>query len=204
MSNIIQIVRHRYLAILLAGVIVAGLAAGATLFFPLQYRADAQVLIIPKSRLGVDPYTVVKSAERVGDNLVQILQTDDFLNKVRANAGAELDWAKFDKLNDRQKRKAWPKMVAAGVVYGTGVVNVSAYHTNADEAKKIARVVVNTLETVGWEYVGADVIIKGVNNPVATRWPARPNLAVNAVLGFLAGAMLMALVLVKKSVISNS
>lgn len=199
MSETFQLLRRRSKIIFLVGIIVAIISAGLTLFFPLQYRAEAQVLIIPKSRLGVDPYTVVKSAERVGDNLIQIMQTDDFLDKVRSTGGGELDWSKFDKLSDRQKRKAWPKMVSGSVVYGTGVVNVNAYNTNSDQAKKIARAVVNTLEIKGWEYVGADVIIKGVNNAVATKWPVKPNLPLNAVAGFLVGVMGMALLTVRKA-----
>jgi len=70
--------------ILLAlGFVTAVLAAGATFLFPLEYRADASVLIISKSRYGVDPYTVVKSAERVGENIAQIISTDDFYDKVK-------------------------------------------------------------------------------------------------------------------------
>lgn len=199
MSETSQILRRRSKIIFLVGILFAVISTGITLLFPLEYRADAQVLIIPKSRLGVDPYTVVKSAERVGDNLVQIMQTDDFLDKVRSTEGGELDWSKFDSLSDRQKRKAWPKMVDGSVVYGTGVVNVSAYSTNSDQAKKITKAVVSTLETRGWEYVGADVIIKGVNNPIATRWPVKPNLPLNAAAGFLVGVMGMVLLTIKKA-----
>ncbi len=184
----------------LLGLLVSVIAGGVTFLWPLQYRADAQVLIISKSRYGVDPYTVVKSAERVGENLVEIMKTDDFLTKVRATPGFNLDWSAFDSLNERQKRKAWPKMVTGSVVYGTGVLNVSAYHQNPDTAKQLSGAVAQTLADKAWEYVGGDVILKVVNTPVATRFPVKPNPFVNAGLGFIAGALLAALIIARPRV----
>ena len=75
--------RRSFKLIFLVGILVALLSAGITLIFPLQYRADAQVLIISQSRSGVDPYTVVRSAERVGENIAQVMKTNDFYQKVK-------------------------------------------------------------------------------------------------------------------------
>lgn len=188
---------NRWRFMVLLGLLVSVIAGGLTFLWPLQYRADAQVLIISKSRYGVDPYTVVKSAERVGENLVEIMKTDDFLVKVRATPGFNLDWSAFDTLNERQKRKAWPKMINGSVVYGTGVLNVSSYHQNPDTAKQLAGAVAQTLADKAWEYVGGDVILKVVNTPVATRFPVKPNPFMNAALGFVAGALLAALIIAR-------
>ena len=40
-----------------------------------------RLLIIQRSTLGLDPYTAVKSAERIADNLSQVIYTQDFFNK---------------------------------------------------------------------------------------------------------------------------
>ena len=179
-------------------ILLAGLGAGilslfAGLLFPLEYRADAQALIIPQSRYGVDPYTVVKSAERVGENIVAIMKTDDFYQKVVAQSGPALDTSRFAGVSERVKRKRWQRAVRASVVYGTGIVNISAYHAKPDEAKALAAATAETLAAKGWEYVGGDVTIKVVNPPLVTRWPARPNLAVNALAGFVVGVVVMSL-----------
>ncbi len=188
---------HRWKFLVLIGLIVAVFSAGVTFFWTLKYRADAQVLIISKSRYGADPYTVVKSAERVGENLVEIMKTDDFLVKVRATPGYTLDWSTFDSLNDRQKRRAWPKMAGGSVVYGTGVLNVSAYHRDPAMARQLASAVAQTVTDKAWEYVGGDVILKVVNSPVVTRFPVEPNPLVNAALGFMVGVLLAALIVSK-------
>ncbi len=194
----LEVIRRRYKLIIFVGILVAMLSLIVSLFFPREYRADAQVLIISKSRYGVDPYTVVKSAERIGENLVQIVKTDDFYKKVLEQPGFDLDKTKFEKLTERKKRKEWQEAVKTSVVYGTGVLNISAYHIDPAQAKEYAGATASAMASQGWQYVGGDVTIKVVNEPVVTRFPARPNLFTNMILGFLVGGLLMGFVVVKK------
>ena len=184
--------------IFMIGLLVSALAVIVTFLFPLQYRADAQVLIISKSRYGVDPYTIVKSAERVGENIAQVMRTNDFYNKVKSQEGYYVDWTYFEKHNERQKRKLWQKTLNGSVVFGTGVLNVNAYHTDPRQARQLAGAAADTLVSKGWQYVGGDVTMSIVNEPVVTRLPVRPNLLVNAIVGFLVGVLLMGFAVVRR------
>src|SRR3989338_9187735 len=116
-----KLLRH-WKVILVGGFIGALLSLVVTLLFPLKYRADAQVLIISKSRSGVDPYTIVKSAERVGENIAQIIRTTDFYTKVRTAEGYGINWDYFDALNERQRRRLWRRTIEPNVIYGSGVL----------------------------------------------------------------------------------
>ncbi len=176
--------------------LICGLLGGlASLLMPLEYRSDAQVLIISKTRFGVDPYTVVKSAERVGDNVVKVMGTSDFYEKVFSLEEYALDNSKFEgkKITERVKRKRWKKALEPSMEYGTGVLNISTFNTNSNEATKLAAASARALELHGWEYVGGDVTFKVVNDPITTKWPARPNLLLNALIGFLTGGLLITL-----------
>ena len=84
------------------------------------------------------------------------------------------------------------------VVYGTGVLNISAYSTDPKQAMALAGASSDTLVSKGWQYVGGDVTLQVVNHPVVTKWPVRPNLFINAVLGFVVGLLLGALVVTRK------
>lgn len=181
------------------GLITAAFAVFATMLFPREYRADAQVLIISQTRSGVDPYTVVKSAERVGENIAAVMKTDDFQTKVRQQPGYTLDWSRFDALNERQRRRAWRRMIQGSVVFGTGVLNVSAFHTDPAEARALSGAAVEALSARGWEYVGGDVALKIVNAPIVTRFPVRPNIAVNAILGLIVGVFAGVLIIYKRN-----
>lgn len=182
----------------LTGIVLALLAALGTLLLPRSYRADAQILIISQSRYGVDPYTVVKSAERVGENIAAIMKTPDFYGKTKEQADYRVDWQYFEMLQERKKRALWEKSVVGSVVFGTGVLNVSAYHPNASQAEQLAGAAAATLVRRGSEYVGSDVAMRVVSNPVATRFPVRPNIFFNAIIGGFIGVMLAAFVVVRR------
>lgn len=183
-----KLLRH-WKVIVVGGLIGALFSLVITLLFPLKYRADAQVLIISKSRSGVDPYTIVKSAERVGENLAQIIRTTDFYTKVRTAEGYGINWDNFDALTERQRRRLWRRTVEPNVVYGSGVLGMSVYHEDLDVALRMVGAAANVLVQRGWEYVGGDVTIKIVNNPIVTRFPVKPNVPLNVLLGFLIGML---------------
>ena len=196
-----QILRKRWRLVVFSGVLLAVLSFTILLVVPLAYRADAQILIISKSRYGIDPYTAVKSAERVGENLVQVVGTNDFFNKVMYQSNYNLDKSLYTNVSEKNKRKNWEKSVSASMVYGSGVLNISAYGKTKDIATQLAGASAAALVAGGWEYVGGDVDFKIVNQPVVTDYPVRPNLPVNAVAGFIIGMVLMSAVVLRKSVV---
>ncbi len=206
-SSPVKLLAVRWRLIVFVGIVVAAAVVlvlwllSLVKLMPLEYRADAQVLIISQSRYGVDPYTAAKSAERVGENLTQVIKTNDFYQKVVAQSSG-LDLTKFNKLNERERRDLWQKTVSANVVYGTGVLNISAFNQDPEQAKQWASAAAGALASKGWEYVGGDVIIKVVNEPLVTKFPVRPNLVLYAFLGFVIGALIsMGLVLRKNKTI---
>ncbi len=194
----LNLLKKRWKIIAIFGLLFAIITTGITFLFPLQYRADAQVFIISQSREGVDPYTTVKSAERIAENLAQILPTDDFYQKVISQDGFGINKDYFGGLTDRERRKLWGKTINGSVVFGTGVFNVSAYHEDPGQARRIVAAAANALVTQGWQYVGGDVIIKVVNQPVTSPFPARPNILLNAVLGLIIGILLSGFFIVKR------
>lgn len=193
-----SILRPATKKLIIGGIIGAVLAIGVSFVSPVQYRADGQVYILSLSRYGLDPYTVAKSAEKIGDNLSQVIKTNDFYDKVMANPNYRLDQSYFQGVSERVKRKRWQSTVGGSVVFGTGVLNISAYHKNPDQAVAYAGALIDTLITKGSEYVGDDVSMKVVNQPVVSSLPVRPNFLMNAVVGFAVGFVLRALFVVRR------
>jgi capsular polysaccharide biosynthesis protein len=165
----------------------------ASLFFPRQYSATSQVLIISRDKSGVDPYTQARSAEKVGANLTQIINTTDFLNKVMNNENYVFDRAPWNNLAERQKRKKWNRDVQANMLYGVSIMNIKVYSYTQRETLALSNAITQTMVTQGWEYLGGDVAIKSVSDPLVSRWPTRPNVAANAGIGFLVGVLISSL-----------
>ncbi len=187
MLNILQ--KHLRLVISW-GVVFALLSLLVSVFFPPYYSATTQVLIISRDRSGVDPYTQVKSAERIGENLAQVMRTTDFFNKVMTSGSANFDKTRWQGLTDRKLRKQWQRDVEGTMAYGSSLLNIKTYGRSADDAKALAAAVTETVSSRGWEYAGGDVAIKIVNDPLASRWPTRPNYLLNALVGFVLGLLL--------------
>ena len=175
------------------GFIFAVLSAGISFFFPKQYLATSQVLIISRDRAGVDPYTQARSAERIGANLAQVMKTTDFYNKVMSSNAYSFDRSKWQNLSDREQRKKWVKDVQANMVYGASLMNINVYSYSQNEAINLSNAITQTLAAQGWEYLGGDVAMKAISNPLVSRWFARPNIFINSAVGLLIGVLISSL-----------
>jgi len=187
--NIPHVLMEKTKLILVWGLVFAFVFVIITLFLPKQYSADTQLLIISKNKTGVDPYTQAKSAERVGENLSQIIGTTDFYAKV-IDSSYNFDKTVWKNMNERNRRKEWNKNIQSSVLYGTGLMNITAYASSKAEAVNLANALGSTIASNGWEYVGGDVTIKVVTKPLEPRFPSRPNFVVNLLVGFLIGVFL--------------
>lgn len=154
---------------------------------PLRYGATVRMLIIQRSTLGLDPYTAVKSAERIADSLSLVIYTQDFFNKILKQDGT-IDQTKFP--SDPTKRyKAWEKTVRTSLVTGSGLLSLTALSTDQAEAVKLAQAIADVLTVSGKEYVGGDLEVKLVDSPLVSPYPIAPNIPLSLVLGLLIGLL---------------
>lgn len=186
--------RHTKL-ILSWGILIALLSAAISLLFPWQYSAESQVLIISRDRTGVDPYTQSKAAERIGENLTQVMKTGDFMMKVMSG-DSKFDKKYWTNLSQRDQRKKWQKQVIGEMVYGTSLMKITVY-SGKNDVMPLASAVTEAVASQGWEYIGGDVAIKTVNEPMVSRWIAKPNIILNFAVGFLVGIILSSAWVVK-------
>lgn len=187
MHSTSKLLVKRWKVIATGGVIVAAISFGVSLIMPLEYRADAQISIITRQQYGVDPFTTSKSAERIADTLANTVETDAFYAQVVENNAVGSIRNRFDGLDPRKRRKAWRRAVEGSTVFGTNLLNVSVFARNADDAERLAAAVAKTVVDNGSDYVGTVIVARIVNQPIASKFPVRPNLALNALLGFFIG-----------------
>ncbi|KPJ85814.1 hypothetical protein AMJ57_01750 [Parcubacteria bacterium SG8_24] len=174
--------------ILLFALVAAVFSAGLSFLFPLQYSSSMRLLIIQQQLSQADPYTAIKASERIADNLAQIVYTTSFFDKVM-NAKYNIDQTIF-KQDEEKKRRQWRKMISTQVLRGSGMLVVTVYHVDPDQAEQIARAISFVLTTEGWQYVGGgDLQVKLVDEPLQSRWPVRPNIPANAFMGFVVGVI---------------
>lgn len=163
-----------------------GLLLGVVLSFvrPLKYSSTVRILITQE--LGtVDAYTASLSVERIAEDLVSVVHTSSFYEKVTSSY--EIDEAYFQG-DEIKRRKKWERTVVASVSRGSGLMTIKAYHTDPLEAEAIASAVASVLIEKGWTYTsGSNITVQLVDDALNSRWPVRPNILINAFSGFVLG-----------------
>jgi len=186
--NYTDILRRGWKRILLFAFLTAAFAAAVSFAFPLRYSSTTRLLIIQNQLSSADPYTAIKAAERISDNLAQILYTTDFYDKVMA-AQFNVDESYFEG-DERKQRKRWQDAIGTRVLRGSGMLDVTVYHTDPEQAEQISQAIAFVLTTEGWAYVGGgDLQVRVVDEPLTSRWPVRPNIPANAFMGLVLGGL---------------
>ncbi len=174
---------------IIAITVLAGiLGAGLTFLRPLKYSATTRLLITQRAAFTLDPYTAIRSVELIGENLAQIVGTSSFFEKV-LKSGYQIDETYF-KTDEVRRRKQWEKMVDAGMVRGTGLLELKVYHEKTDQASQIAGAIVFILSREGSDYLGRDIGIRLVDSPVLSRFPVKPSVPLNGAAGLFLGFVL--------------
>ncbi|MCR4280021.1 MAG: hypothetical protein NUV82_01190 [Candidatus Komeilibacteria bacterium] len=169
--------------------IVTILVLVISLLLPQRYSSEAKVLIVQRQTASLDAYLATKSAEKVGQMLTEVVYSSSFFDKVW-NSGYNIgtDWGE----NERERRDLWRQRMALSMVPQTSLLKVTAYHTDKPTAERITQAVVYVLTQQGEEYYGAteNLQIKLVDRPINSRFPVKPNIIVNTVLGLIVGVMI--------------
>lgn len=190
MESIVNVLRSRYKFIVIFAISAAVLAGLLSFTRPLCYSASVRLLITQQSSFTLDPYTALRSTELVGENLVQIVSTSSFLARL-LETGYQID-DKYFALIEQKRRNLWEDTIKARMISGTGLFTVTAFHPSKQEAIKIVSATAFLLSTQGSEYVGRNITVRLVDPPLASRFPAKPNFALNILtggaLGLLAGS----------------
>jgi len=170
---------------LIAGGAIA-LSLILSLIQPFQYSAKTRMLVVPAGG-GMDAYSALKSAEAIGENTSQIIYTTSFFDKVTAEEKNILNIWNQDEI---KKRKQWQEMIKTEVIYGTGMVDITVYHKDKEQAVLIARTIANVLSKEGRNYFGMPGLqITMVSSPLLSRYPVKPNLLLNVFMGLLLGLL---------------
>lgn len=153
---------------------------------PLRYSSTARLLIL-QSDSSVDAYTASRAEERIADNLSTIVYTSTFFDQVM-RSGFNIDQNSFPEEQNKQRR-AWSRTIDSSVSRGSGLLTLTAFHQDIQQAEQIVRAVAFVLTDRVSEYTsGSNIQVRLVDEPLNSRWPVKPNVAANVFSGLFLGA----------------
>ncbi|MHB8903518.1 MAG: YveK family protein, partial [Patescibacteria group bacterium] len=131
--------------------VILVLSLGLSLLSPLKYSAKSSLLVVQNTN-GVDPYTVSKSNEYLGNLFSQVAYSGSFYNLV-IDSPYDIDKNYFS--GDYNKQiKTWEKTISTKTLSDTGIIEVNIYHPNPYQAQQIALAVNDILINKNSNYQG--------------------------------------------------
>ncbi len=187
-TNYIRLFVRAWRSIVILTIIGLCLALLFSFIQPLQYSSTERVLITQTNATGFDPYTAIKSTERIAQNLSEIIYTSSFFNQVMANAqGVDANYFPQDEID---RRKMWQKTIETKVDTGTGLMTIIAYHPDRAQAQELSVQVAKQLAAVAPNYFGYSVRVQIIDDPLPSRFFAKPDFLRNGLLGAIAGFLI--------------
>jgi len=184
-----RVLKNRWPSILVITLLFLLISLVVTLVQPFQYESQVKILVIQKSAGSIDAYSASKSAERIGNNLAQVIYSSSFYSKV-INSGFDIN-ASFFPLDESKRRELWSRIVDADVPTGTTILEISTFHPDRDQATVLAQAISYVLLREADEYIGIDdVQLKVVDAPLTSEYPVKPNFLLNVAFGLFLGLLI--------------
>ena len=155
-----------------------------SLIGPLKYSSISKVLVMQKNISSSDSYTLSRSNEYLGNLFAEVIYSGTFFNSVM-NSKYNVDKSYFSGDYGKQLEE-WNKTVSTKTIADTGVIEISVYHPNSEQARLISLAINYILINDNGDYQGGDSVnISVLNQPVVSDYPDKPNLLYNVAFAFI-------------------
>jgi capsular polysaccharide biosynthesis protein len=179
------------------GIFLAGLFVAAASFFVMTATAERYAVrtdfLVVQTTGAQDYYTLFKSSEYLGKILAEAVYSERFLNAMGETGKVGKEFLPTDK---QARLAAWRSMVTIEKNSELGLLSVRVKGDTEREAGRVMQALSEVLVTKNAEFRGGDeksVELRVLTGPITEKNPSLKELALVALLGFLAGALLRAL-----------
>jgi len=188
-QEFLNLVNYRKKTVILITVVILIVASLITFLQPLKYSAHSRILII---NYDTNTYTLTQSSEYVANILTQAAYSDYFYQSLKNSyTDNGIDWSYFHG-DDQKQLNIWENTIEIKPSVDNEFIQVTIYHPNKDQAKKIAWAVNDTLVNKNQLYhgLGDRIKLKVIDNSLTSNFPAKPNIPLNLGLGLILGLVL--------------
>lgn len=183
----LALLRRTWSVLVYAG--LGGMVLAVLLSFtqPLQYSSTVRLLITQPGATNTDPYTVLKSNERIAQNLSLLLYGSSFFENILLQAEG-MDKSYFP-TSEFERRRLWSRTISTSVEPGSGLMLVSAFHKDPSQARALVQAAAQELVKQAPNFFGFSVRVQIIDSALDSRWFARPNFLNNAFAGLFLGLL---------------
>ncbi len=180
-------IRQRKGILAITILVALALTYGVLLSRPFEYQATVQLLIVQQESENQDLLSTLRATEQVGRNLVDVIGTSTFFEKVLSS-----DFPITRKFSDQpeRRREEWREAVHATVSQQSGILSITVLDTDREQATIIGRAIADVMTRESQEFHGkSNIIVKVVDDVYAKEWPVKPNLIGSTLAAIFFGAL---------------
>lgn len=185
MQNLYLIFLLRHLKSLLWFTLLGALLAfSLSILQEKEYEASGRLIIVSHN-LNLDAYSAAKASQLLGGILIEKIYSNDFITDV-----LKADSTIIDNFGSTaaQRLKNWKKKVSAKIKSSSGVLELSVFHSEKNQAQKIANAIFELTILNAQKYIGGQgVDIQIIDSPSVSLRPVRPSISFNTFIGALIG-----------------
>jgi len=189
LNEFLNLTKKKWRVIFISTVFFILLAALFTFLQPLKYEAKSKLILIPVLTTK-DPYALAKANEYLSNILSQAATSNLFFNQV-IESEFKIDKSYFGSDLSSQM-KIWSKTIFVKPISDTGIIEVSVFHKNKDEADKISQAASFIFKTKNnlFHEDNVQVNVRVLDRPIVSTWPVKPNILLNFILALGVGLAL--------------
>lgn len=145
------------------------------------------MLVIQSQEGFVDQSQAIRSAERVAQNLAEVVPTEDFLYQAM-DANPQIK--EGDGTSQQELRRSWNSMVDAQA--NGSFINIDVFTPNQKQAESLASTTAFILSNRDnlWHGGGDAITVKTIDSPLTSANPVKPDTRMNIIIGALVGFIL--------------
>lgn len=175
---------HHLKSLLWFTMLGALLAFSLSLLQEKEYEASGRLIIVSRN-LSLDAYSASKASQLLGGILIEKIYSNDFISDILKADNKILDNFGITAI---ERVKNWKKSVSAKIKSASGVLELSVFHPDQDQAHRIANAIFEQTILNAQKYIGGQgVEMQIIDSPAVSPKPVRPSISFNALVGALIG-----------------
>jgi len=197
LMDLLHIFKKRYKTVILITLVFLVIALVVTFSQPLKYQVQSKILVVQQFSENADPYSASRLNEYLSGLLAKIIYSESFF-KQTTESSENIDKKYFGD-TPRAQIKNWNKTIKAKALYDSGIITLSVYHPDKQQAGIIMNSAIYTLKTTNNFYHSIpNVDIRIIDSPSTSLFPVKPNILLNGVIGIIFGLIFSLLYIYQK------
>ncbi len=182
------IIKRKIGVLILSGIFLASISFLFLVVTQKNFRVQADYLVVQDKDGDQDYYSISKSVEYMSKIFSQAIYSDLFIEEAVKTGKMSAEFLPFDK---KRRLKEWSKIVKTDRNPEVGIISVTVYGDNKNDALRISEAIAEVFATKSYLFRGSGINmdVRKLSGPITDNNPTPEEILLVIVGGFIVGFM---------------